>query len=76
VTITGAAVAPGWVHNLRANPQAHAELATESFDVVARELPAAQRDAAWANIVVSEPEFAEYQAATSRVIPLFELTIK
>src|SRR6516225_9024214 len=35
----GADINPAWVHNLRANPRAHVELGTESFDVTARELP-------------------------------------
>ena len=35
----GADVDPAWVHNLRANPRAHIEVGTDSFDVTARELP-------------------------------------
>ena len=35
----GADVDPSWVHNLRANPQAHVEVGTDSYDVVTRELP-------------------------------------
>ncbi len=69
----GADVDPGWVHNLRANPRAHVEVGTQSYDVIARELPAAQRDSAWARIVAVAPGFADYQAKTSRVIPLFQL---
>src|SRR5918996_4139550 len=34
----GADVHPAWAHNLRANPRAHVELGTDSFDVTAREL--------------------------------------
>src|SRR3981189_1307032 len=33
----GADINPAWVHNLRAKPRAHVELAGESFDVTARE---------------------------------------
>ena len=69
----GADADPGWVHNLRAHPRAHAELGTRSFDVIARELLPADREPAWAQITALEPGFADYQAATSRVIPLFEL---
>src|SRR5215470_3525745 len=29
---------PDWVHNLRANPQAHIEVGTDAYDVTAREL--------------------------------------
>lgn len=64
---------PHWVHNLRANPQAHVEVGTESYDVVARELPSAERDITFGKIAAASAVFAGYQAKTSRVIPLFEL---
>jgi deazaflavin-dependent oxidoreductase (nitroreductase family) len=70
----GADIDPAWVHNLRAHPRAHVEVGTESYDVTARELPPAQRDPAWVQIVAAAPRFGEYQAETSRVIPLFELS--
>jgi deazaflavin-dependent oxidoreductase (nitroreductase family) len=68
----GADINPAWVHNLRADPRAHVELAGESFDVTARELSPAER----ADIipkVTAISAFAEFQAKTSRVIPIFEL---
>src|SRR6185312_10528979 len=64
---------PDWVHNLRANPRAHVEVGTASYDVVARELPIVERDAVYPKIVALQPAFGDYQAKTSRVIPLFEL---
>jgi deazaflavin-dependent oxidoreductase (nitroreductase family) len=70
----GADIHPAWVHNLRANPQAHIEIGTESYDVVARELPPEERAPVWAKIVAIAPGFGDYQANTSRVIPLVELT--
>ena len=69
----GADVNPGWVHNLRANPSAQGEIGSESSDVVARELPAAERDQLFAKITAAAPGFADYQANTTRVIPVFEL---
>ncbi|MBV9351610.1 MAG: nitroreductase family deazaflavin-dependent oxidoreductase [Mycobacterium sp.] len=69
----GADVDPAWVHNLRANPRAHVEVGTDSFDVIARELPPAERKHAWAQVIDAEPGFAEHQAKTSRVLPIFEL---
>lgn len=72
-SFAGADFDPGWVHNLRANPQAHIEVGTDAFDVTARELPPAEREEIFPKIVASAPGFAEYQAKTSRVIPLFEL---
>jgi deazaflavin-dependent oxidoreductase (nitroreductase family) len=72
-SFAGADVDPAWVHNLRANPSAHIEVANESSDVTARELPLAERGDLFPKITAVSPGFAEYQAKTSRVIPLFEL---
>lgn len=70
----GAPKDPAWVHNLRANPRAHIEVGTEAYDVVVRELPGDERDAAYPKITAVAPVFADYQANTTRAIPLFELT--
>ena len=72
-SFAGAPVNPAWVHNLRANPQAHVEVGTDAFDVTAHELPSAERDELFPKITAVAPGFAEYQSKTSRVIPLFEL---
>jgi len=69
----GAPSNPAWVHNLRADPHAHIEIGTDAYDVIARELPDDERDATYPKIVDKAPVFAEYQAKTSRAIPLFEL---
>ena len=69
----GAPNNPAWVHNLRANPRARIEVGTETWDVVARELSADERDATWQKVVEYSQVFAGYQANTSRTIPLFEL---
>ncbi|KAB7758330.1 deazaflavin-dependent nitroreductase [Mycolicibacterium mucogenicum] len=69
----GAPTHPDWVHNLRANPNAHIEIGTDAYDVVARELPDDEREATYPLITAVAPVFADYQAKTSRVIPLFEL---
>jgi deazaflavin-dependent oxidoreductase (nitroreductase family) len=72
-SFAGNDVAPGWVHNLRANPFAHVEVGIESYDVTGRELPGPERDAAYPKIVDIEPGFGVYEARTKRIIPLFEL---
>lgn len=69
----GADVDPAWVHNLRAHPDAHIEIGTDAYDVRAREMPPAERDAAYPRIVETAPGFGEYQTKTDRVIPVFEL---
>lgn len=70
----GAPKDPAWVHNLRANPRARIEVGTDEYDVDVRELSAAERDAAYPKVVEVAPVFADYQANTTRAIPLFELT--
>ncbi|WP_166910029.1 nitroreductase family deazaflavin-dependent oxidoreductase [Mycobacterium sp. DL440] len=72
-SLAGADIDPAWVHNLRANPQARIEVGTDSRDVVARELPDAEREATFPTVAAMEPTYAEYQAKTTRAIPLFEL---
>jgi deazaflavin-dependent oxidoreductase (nitroreductase family) len=72
-SFAGADVNPAWVHNLRANPSARVEIGNESSDVTARELPPEERDELFGKITAAAPGFAEYQAKTTRIIPVFEL---
>jgi deazaflavin-dependent oxidoreductase (nitroreductase family) len=69
----GADVNPSWVYNLRANPSARVEVGTESIDVTARELPPAERAEIMPKLTAAVSAFAEFQAKTNRVIPIFEL---
>ena len=74
-SFAGAEVNPAWVHNLRADPQAQVEVATDSFDVVAHELDPSEREAIIPKINATTPAFAfaNYQSKTTRSIPIFEL---
>jgi deazaflavin-dependent oxidoreductase (nitroreductase family) len=74
-SFAGSDVNPAWVHNLRANPAARVEIGTDSSDVTARELPSGERDELFGQIAAAAPGFAEYQAKTTRVIPVFELQL-
>jgi deazaflavin-dependent oxidoreductase (nitroreductase family) len=69
----GAQSHSAWVRNLWANPSVHVEVGTESFDATARELPVAERELVWTQVVATAPVIGEYQSRTDRVIPLFEL---
>ncbi|BEL45021.1 Deazaflavin-dependent nitroreductase [Mycobacteroides abscessus subsp. abscessus] len=69
----GADKDPAWVYNLRANPDAHIDIGTDGYDVVAHELSLAERDALYPKVVELVPVFAEYQEKTARPIPIFEL---
>lgn len=46
---------------------------TDSYEVVTRELPPAERDAAFPKVAAMEPTYAGYQEKTTRPIPLFEV---
>lgn len=76
-SFAGAPRDPAWVHNLRANPQAHIEVGApqgvQAYDVTAHELAPAERDELFERVSAASPGFAEYQSKTSRIIPLFEL---
>jgi deazaflavin-dependent oxidoreductase (nitroreductase family) len=72
-SFAGSDINPAWVHNLRAHPSARVEIGNDSSDVIARELPSAERDELFAKVAAAAPGFADYQAKTTRVIPLFEL---
>ena len=66
---------PGWVFNLRANPNASVEIGADPpRSVAARELPREERDRVYRIVVERAPGFGEYEQRTDRVIPVFELT--
>ena len=69
----GAPSNPDWYFNLKANPNASIEIGTETRLVVAREVVDAERDAIWTQQKADYPGFADYESATSRVIPVFVL---
>jgi hypothetical protein len=62
------------VEEFRADPGARIEVGIDAYDVVSRELPRDERDGIFDKVVAVAPGFGEYQAKTSRIIPLFELT--
>jgi deazaflavin-dependent oxidoreductase (nitroreductase family) len=69
----GAPKDPLWVANLRANPRVEVQDGTQRWDMVAREVAGAERDAWWERSVAAFPPYAEYQAKTDRLIPVFVL---
>ncbi|TMR91184.1 nitroreductase family deazaflavin-dependent oxidoreductase [Nonomuraea basaltis] len=64
---------PAWYHNLRATPEATAEIGTEEFAVKAAFIEGEERDQLYARMVEQAPGFAEYEAKTSRRIPVVAL---
>ncbi|MDT5334674.1 MAG: hypothetical protein QOD90_179 [Mycobacterium sp.] len=70
----GRDASPGWVFNLRAQPNVQVEIGPHpQRGAVAHELPRAERDRVYDLIVEQAPGFGEYQKKTDRVIPVFEL---
>ena len=72
----GADTHPDWYHNLLKNPDVVVELGTETFDAVAKPLPEDERARIYAIQAERFPGFAEYEAKTSRTIPVVELIRK
>jgi deazaflavin-dependent oxidoreductase (nitroreductase family) len=64
---------PDWYHNLVANPTVTVEHDGDTFEATPRVLPDDERDPLFARIVEAATQFGEYQAKTSRKIPLVEL---
>ena len=69
----GAPNNPAWYHNLIANPETVIELGTEVVPVRVREAKGAERDELFERQKKVMPPFADYEAATTRVIPVLVL---
>lgn len=70
----GAPSNPDWYYNIVANPEISIEVGTEQIDVVATVAGEPERTELFAKMVAKNPGFAEYEAATTRVIPVVILT--
>ncbi len=64
---------PDWYHNLVANPRVRVEIGTSTLEAIAVPLSGEERGEVYAEQARRYPGFAEYQAKTSRVIPVVEL---
>ncbi len=69
----GAPTNPAWYHNLVANPKVTLEVGAETFDATATALQGEERDRLFARHAAQYPGFAEYQANTTRTIPVIAL---
>ena len=69
----GSPTHPDWYHNIKANPRVTVEIGTDKFEADAKEVTGDERDRLYAAQVAVMPGFGEYQANTSRVIPVVEL---
>lgn len=67
---------PGWVANIRKNPRVKVEIgANPVAGATAEELPPDERNRIFRLVKERAPGFAGYEAATNRVIPVFEIRL-
>jgi deazaflavin-dependent oxidoreductase (nitroreductase family) len=69
----GAPTNPAWYHNLLAHPEVTVEVGPETYEATASVLSGEERDRLYARHAERFPQFAEYQAKTSRKIPVIAL---
>jgi deazaflavin-dependent oxidoreductase (nitroreductase family) len=72
-SLGGAPRNPVWYYNLKANPRVQVQDGPKRFDMFAREITGDEKERWWERAVAAYPPYAEYQARTSRVIPVFVL---
>ncbi|MBB4934800.1 deazaflavin-dependent oxidoreductase (nitroreductase family) [Lipingzhangella halophila] len=74
----GAPKHPGWVFNLRADPDAEIEVpgaaGVERVAVTAAELTGSEHERAFARFVERSPAFATYQSRAGRTLPVIRFT--
>ena len=70
----GSPAHPDWYYNLKAYPRITVEVGTRTFTVLAEELGHAARAELWPKLVAETPALGEFQAKTTRQIPVVMLT--
>ncbi len=65
---------PAWYHNLKRHPRVELQDGPVRGEYLAREATGEERARWWERAVAAYPPYAEYQAATTREIPVFVLT--
>jgi len=69
----GAPAHPAWYENLSARPEVHVQVMADRFEARARTAGAAERATLWKTMAAIWPPYDEYQAKTSRQIPVVVL---
>jgi deazaflavin-dependent oxidoreductase (nitroreductase family) len=65
---------PLWFKNLEANPQVEIEVGPRRMAMTARRATEAEKAVLWPRLVAMYPSYADYQARTTRQIPVIILT--
>jgi deazaflavin-dependent oxidoreductase (nitroreductase family) len=66
----GAPTNPDWYYNILAHPALEAEIGTETVALTARVAGPEEREQIWVPWKTANPGFAEYEAKTTRTIPV------
>lgn len=73
-SVVGQLKNPDWYYNVIANPGVFVEIGPDAFDAAATVVEGTERDALYARHAADHPEWAQYQARTSRKFPVVALT--
>jgi len=73
-SLGGAPKHPVWYHNLQAHPRVELQDGPATGDYEARAVTGEEKARWWARAVAAYPPYADYQAKTTREIPVFVLT--
>lgn len=65
---------PAWVINIRAHPEVRVTFRGYKGAMLAREAEGAERAALWEELVKFNPQYARYQQATTRHLPVLVLS--
>lgn len=69
----GAHTHPDWYYNVKANPTVKVEIGRDIIEVQAREAIGNERHTIWETQKADHQNFADYEAGTTRQIPVFVL---
>jgi len=72
-SLGGAPKHPVWYYNLKKNPHVEVQDGPNWGDYLAREVTGDEKATWWERAVAAFPDYAAYQAKTSREIPVFVL---
>lgn len=61
---------PAWYLNVADAPEIDFQIATQAFRATWRELQGTEREKVWSFLIDCHPFYANYQASTSRILPL------
>ncbi|HVN40887.1 MAG TPA: nitroreductase family deazaflavin-dependent oxidoreductase [Myxococcota bacterium] len=70
----GMSHSPAWYHNLMASPECEVQIGSRTTPMLARRASAEEKAALWPKLVAVYRDYDDYQARTSRDIPVLILT--